>query len=240
MMRLICSLKSVRSSLDMSEGLVVIPAGKPRLSASSISTRFAESTKIFIPPSPDFLPAGLSSERFPLHFVGGQCGMRHNQVPYDRLERLGMRRDRPGIDGGHDDASVGDLGGKSPIAADDSVDLRTDLARQAQRLDQVVANAAFGVTAAHRKDQHRIVTAKPAPHQPADVRLVPAVIVDARSQFGDVVGGGVAFDVGNLAEVVDGMRGVRRAAADPQDEKPSAIRAKLDESLDDSLDFGLR
>src|SRR5438128_259878 len=52
MMRLICSLKSVRSSFDMIEGLVVIPAGKPRRNASSISIRFAESTKIFIPLSP--------------------------------------------------------------------------------------------------------------------------------------------------------------------------------------------
>src|SRR5713101_3082896 len=68
MMRLICSLKSVRSSLDMSEGLVVIPAGKPRLSASSISTRFAESTKIFIPPSPNFLP--------PDHLPEFECALR--------------------------------------------------------------------------------------------------------------------------------------------------------------------
>ena len=54
MIFLMCSRKSPFSSLARMEGFVVIPAGKPRLKASSISSRFAESTKIFMacPPGP--------------------------------------------------------------------------------------------------------------------------------------------------------------------------------------------
>src|SRR5258705_7248690 len=48
MIFLMCSRKSPFSSLARMDGLVVIPAGKPRSSASSISSRFAESTKIFM------------------------------------------------------------------------------------------------------------------------------------------------------------------------------------------------
>ena len=43
-----CSVKSVRSSFARMEGLVVMPATKPRASYSSISARFAESTKSFM------------------------------------------------------------------------------------------------------------------------------------------------------------------------------------------------
>src|SRR5690348_15122951 len=48
MILLMCSRKSAFSSLARIEGLVVMPDGKPRSRASSISSRFAESTKIFM------------------------------------------------------------------------------------------------------------------------------------------------------------------------------------------------
>src|SRR2546425_749421 len=48
MIFLMCSRKSPFCSFDRIEGFVVIPAGKPRASASSISTKLAESMKIFM------------------------------------------------------------------------------------------------------------------------------------------------------------------------------------------------
>src|SRR5215471_20931505 len=42
-----CVLKSRRCSFERMLGLVVMPLAKPRLSASSMSCRFAVSTKIF-------------------------------------------------------------------------------------------------------------------------------------------------------------------------------------------------
>src|SRR5690349_7512798 len=48
MILLMWSRKSDFSSLARMEGLVVMPDGKPRSRASSISSRFAESMKIFM------------------------------------------------------------------------------------------------------------------------------------------------------------------------------------------------
>src|SRR5207237_10640259 len=67
---------------------------------------------------------------------------------------------------------------------------------------------------------------------------VPAVVVDARGELGDVVDGGVGLDPDDLAEVVDRVRCVARAAADAEDEQPSPALAHGDETLDHLLDRG--
>ena len=54
----------------------------------------------------------------------------------------------------------------------------------------------------------------------------PALVVGPGRQLGDVVGRGVGLDAGDLAEVVDGVRGVGGAAADAQDEQPPAALAQ--------------
>src|SRR5207237_7927188 len=59
---------------------------------------------------------------------------------------------------------------------------------------------------------------------------VPAVVVDARRELGDVVDGGVGLDHDDLAEVVDRVRCVARAAADAEDEQPSPALAHGDET----------
>src|SRR5260370_32750013 len=91
--------------------------------------------------------------------------MRHNQVPYDRLERLGMRRDRLGIDGGHDDASVGDLGGKSPVAADDSLNLLASLAREAPLPRKLRIGPPSAVPPAQHKNLQPPIRIRPTPLQ---------------------------------------------------------------------------
>ena len=53
--------------------------------------------------------------------------VRDEQVPDDGLERLGVRRDVGGVDGRHDDAGVGHLGGVAAVPADDADDRRADL-----------------------------------------------------------------------------------------------------------------
>src|ERR1700730_1508317 len=70
--------------------------------------------------------------------------------------------------------------------------------------------------------------------------MIPTFVVDARGQLGHVIGGSVALDVGDLAEVVDGMGGVRRATADAKDEESSAICTKPDQSLYHLSDLSLR
>ena len=51
--------------------------------------------------------------------------------------------------------------------------------------------------------------------------------------------GAYASIAGDLAEVVDGVRGVGRAAADAQDEDSPVLRAGLHHDVDDRVDSGL-
>ena len=60
------------------------------------------------------------------------------------------------------------------------------------------------------------------PFSQARERRVPALVVDARGQLGDVVGRRVGLEAADLAEVVDRVAGVPGRAADAEDEQPSA------------------
>ena len=68
--------------------------------------------------------------------------------------------------------------------------------------------------------------------EPFPKRRIPAFIVGSGGEFRYVVGGRIRFDSRNFPEVVDGVRGVGRTAADSEDKEPSAARADGDEFLD--------
>src|ERR1700730_13116607 len=93
MILLMCSRKSAFSSLARIEGFVVMPDGKPRSSASSISSRFAESTKIFMistsAPGPSFRdgPVVVSA-------VARHC---EQSAPAGRIE-VGPRGELPALE----------------------------------------------------------------------------------------------------------------------------------------------
>src|SRR5690242_13457567 len=69
----------------------------------------------------------------------------------------------------------------------------------------------------------------PAP-EPGGECAVPALVVHARGQLRDVVGGRVRLVVAQLAEVVDGVARVGRRAAHAEDEEPSPAGARLGEA----------
>ena len=66
--------------------------------------------------------------------------------------------------------------------------------------------------------------------QPVGVAGFPSVVVDARGELGNIVGGRVALDAGDFAEVVDGVAGVARAAAYAEEEDTAALFAGFDSS----------
>ena len=60
--------------------------------------------------------------------------------------------------------------------------------------------------------------------QPLDEDACPAVVVGARGQLRDVARSGrTGLDPGDLAEVIDGVRGVRGAPADAQHEEAPPV-----------------
>ena len=65
---------------------------------------------------------------------------------------------------------------------------------------------------------------------------VPALVVDARGQLGDVVGRRVGLEAAELAEVVDGVAGVPGRAAHAEDEEPAAVVAHRAQAVGDRVD----
>src|ERR1700752_878748 len=86
-----CARKSAFSSLARMDGFVVMPAGNPRSSASSISTRVAESTNIFMmsPSGPSFGPGPV--------VVAGVAGLAEQAPPTLRI-RIGERGELPALE----------------------------------------------------------------------------------------------------------------------------------------------
>ena len=120
-------------------------------------------------------------------------------------------------------ARVGDLRGVAAIAADDADDAGADGLRLVQRGHEVRADVLLDVAAADR--EHAAPRRAPPGGWSAATRrrpmAQPSSLVRAVSSD-DVVGRRVGLDADDLPEVVDGVRGVGGAAADAQDEQPSA------------------
>ena len=83
-------------------------------------------------------------------------------MPYDRLEGLGVRRHALRVDGGDDHRGIGDPRRVAAVPADDAENLCTDGLGVADRGDQIRADIALDVAAAHRQHEDRILGGQPA------------------------------------------------------------------------------
>ena len=52
---------------------------------------------------------------------------------------------------------------------------------------------------------------------------LPSFVIGAGGQLRDVVGRRIGFEAADLAEIIDGVRGIGRAAADAQKKDPPAV-----------------
>ena len=153
--------------------------------------------------------------------------MRDEEMPDDRLERLGMWRHRFRIDGGHDHTGVGDLRRVSAVASDDADDLCADLHGKAQREDQIRADVLLEAAAPDRQHEHHVFRLQAAPLEPGRKHRLPAFVVRAGGQLRDVIDRRIRLDGGDLPEVVDGMRAVRSAATHAQEEQTASTPTKV-------------
>ena len=138
-----------------------------------------------------------------------------------------MRGGVLGVDRGDDDRHVGDLCRVAAITADDADDAGTALLGKLEGTHKVGADVFFEVAAADGENEERVLLVEPAALEPLGEDAFPALVVGARGQLGNVVGRRVAFQPGDLAEIVDRVRCIGRAAADAQDEKPAAALADI-------------
>ena len=152
-------------------------------------------------------------------------------MPEHGLEGLAVGSDVAGVDGGHDHAGVGHLGGVAAVLADEADDTGADLLCVLKGGDEVGGDVLLEVAAADGEDEEGVVLAQARAAEPFDEDACPALVVGAGGEFGDIVGGGVALDPTDLPEVIDGMGGIGGAAADPEDEEAAAAGAHGGEFL---------
>ena len=155
--------------------------------------------------------------------------MRHQGVPDDGLERLDERRPQVRRRR-HEHRHVRGLGESAPRSPDHAVHRRAPLSCELQRVDDVHGHPVLARAAADREDEQGVLAAEPRRLQPGPERALPAVVVRPRGELGDVVRRRVALDLAQLAEVVDRMRGVTRAAACPEHEQPATAVAERRQS----------
>ena len=91
--------------------------------------------------------------------------------------------------------------------------------------DEIRADVFLQIAAADGKNQQAVLRVQPAAFKPLGKNRRPAFVVGARGQFGNVVGGRISLESADFAEIVDSVAGVGRAAADAEDEQPSAALA---------------
>src|SRR5258708_6987135 len=151
--------------------------------------------------------------------------MRDEQVPDDRLERFGVRSHVFGIHRRNDHAGVRHLGGVATISTDHADDPSADSSDVLERLDDVRADVFLKASTAYRENADDVLWLGAAALPPAGKNGLPSFVIGPGRQFRDIVDWRGRFDARDLAEIIDRMRAVRRAPANPEKEQPSAVRA---------------
>src|SRR5208282_2173072 len=111
------------------------------------------------------------------------------------------------------------------VASNDADNRGADLPGELNGADQVGADVFFEITTADGKNEQAVLCVQPAAFKPLGENRGPAFVVGAGSQFRNIIGGRISLESADFAEVVDSVAGVGRAAADTEDEQPSAALA---------------
>ena len=165
-----------------------------------------------------------------------QQRMADQQMPKHGAQPLGMRRNAIGRERGNNNALFGHLARETAIAPHDAKNVRAGLGRCFERPDDVDRYVLLAAAAAHGEHQHAIARTDARTLQPGGEAGVPALVVGAGGELGDVVGGGVSFKTAQLAKIVDRVTGVSGRAANSQDEQPAAEFANVRETQGHAFD----
>ncbi len=152
--------------------------------------------------------------------------MRYEAMPNDGLEGFCQRREPLGIDHRDDDHQVPAPRRMTTVAADDAKYAGSALLGEIDRFDNIRADVALAVAAADREHENGVLRADSADLQPPGEDRFPTLIISARGQFGNVVGGAIGFDAAQFAEVVDRVAAVSGAAADAEQKQPTTTIAQ--------------
>ena len=144
-------------------------------------------------------PIAGSSDRLPFGLARFQVRVRDQQVPDDRLKRLGMRSDVVGVDCRDDDARRCHFRRVAAVLAHDTDHGRPYFASVVERAHEVRTDVLLEIPAADREDEEQVSGCQSAHSQPFDEDRRPALIVGPCRQLRDVVGRSVCLDPDDLA-----------------------------------------
>ena len=139
----------------------------------------------------------------------------------------------------NDDTRIGVPRGVASVSTNDPDDARTNGAGMVDRPHKIRADATAQVAAADGEDQYDVLRAEAAPLEPSGVYGLPPLVVGAGGELRDVIARRIGFDLRDLPEVGDRVRGVAGSPADSDDEEPSTAGAQRRQQIGDALDLGL-
>src|SRR5262249_48909654 len=96
-----------------------------------------------------------------------------------------------------------------------------------QGRNQIRTDVFLQAASTDREDQDGVFFAHSAATKPLHKNGGPAIVIGPGGQLRDVVSRSISFEAGQFAKIVDGMRGIRRAASDSQDKQPTALGTRL-------------
>ena len=97
----------------------------------------------------------------------------------------------------------------------------------------------FGIAASNGEHQDDVAASDVAAAQPVREDGSQAIVVDARSQLGDIVCRRVGLDGADLAEVVDRVASMAGTSAHSEDKEPSTAGARVGEHIDHLVNLRL-
>src|SRR4030067_3143482 len=138
-----------------------------------------------------------------------------------------MRSERLGVYRRDDHTGIGFEGRETSVSSDNAEDFRLHLLGIFHGAYEVRTNILFEVPTAHGKNKNAIVSIQPALSQPVNKDSLPAIIVYPGGEFGNIVHRSIGLDSADLPEIIDGMGGIGRPAADSQEKNPPLFAPHL-------------
>src|SRR5262249_3833711 len=124
------------------------------------------------------------------------------------------------------------------VAPHDTEDLCAPSFGKIDGLDDIGANVPLSVATTDREHKNRVLLVESAGVEPCGEHRVPALVVGACGEFGDIVGRTIGLDAAELTEVVDRVTAVAGAAPYSDQKQPSTPFPQAVELAPERLDRG--
>ena len=167
------------------------------------ATHDAEVRDVADPLGAHFIPSHLALWR-----ARKGCVTRRCQTTAHRPSVCGVTRS--GYSGGISTTVSATHSGVASVTAHDGEDRRSAGSCQIHGRHQIARHVPFGIPTTDGQHEQSVEVVQVRSDQPVREDTLPPVVIDAGSQFRDIVGRRVRLETAQLTEIVDRMRGMTR------------------------------